>query len=134
MSTLSRFPLSTGANPFFKKDNTHRVLTGDFQTPAFASSIALNLSAFETIIQPATLTGAVTFTANVGDGAASENGPFVGDYVQFLLQSDGTTRTVTFGTGFAVNGTFAVTTGKYGSIGFMFNGTVWVELSRTITA
>ena len=134
MSTLSKFPTSTGANSYFKRDNTLRILTGDLQTPAYAATIALTITSNDTLVQPATLTGAVTFTANVGTGLADDGAPFLGDCLQFLLISDGTTRTATFGTGFAVNGTFAVTTGKYGSIQFIFNGALWVELSRTITA
>lgn len=130
MSTLSRF---TGKP---KDDNTFRVLSGDYQNPAYAANIALAIkqNAFETIVQPGVLTGPVTFSANVGDGTADDAGPFVGDSITFLLVSNGVTQTATFGTGFAVNGAFAVTTGKYGCICFVFNGTVWQEISRTITA
>lgn len=133
MSTLSRFPTSTGANKFFKRDNTFRILTGDYQTPAYASSLAIVANATETLIQQ-TLTGAVTYTVNVGAAAADDNYPFVGDVILFMLQSDSTSRTATFGTGFAVNGTFAVTTAKFATIQFIYNGSVWVEVSRTVTA
>lgn len=123
-------PRFTGAA---NQDNTDRKGLNDFQAPAFAATIALviNPSAKRTLIQPATLTGVVTFSVNVGDAVTP---PYVGDKVDFQLVSDGTTRVVTFGTGFAPNGTLSVTTAKYGSISFVFNGTAWIETCRTVTA
>ena len=128
MSTLAR---TTGAP---NRDNTGANLAYDFQQPAFASTIALVLKKDNTLVQPAQLTGVVTFTANVGTGTADRIPPFVGQRVRFLLQSDGTSRVVTFGTGFAPNGTLSVTTAKFATIGFIFNGTVWQETGRTTTA
>lgn len=130
MSTLSRFPAGSGVFDL-GRDNTDRIKDNRFLTPAYASTIAILPRHALTLVQPATLTGAVTFTAGVG---SSTTPPYVGDEIQFLLVSDGTSRTATFGTGFAPNGTLAVTTAKYGYIDFIFNGTVWQEKSRTITA
>jgi len=135
MSTLARFPIDPNPNPYLKRDHTFRILTGAFQQPAYAATIAVALWAARTVVQPAQLTGAVTFTtASVGDSTADDQGPFVGDEVEFLLVSDSSTRTATFGTGFQPNGTLAVTTGKYAYISFVFNGVVWQEKGRTVTA
>jgi hypothetical protein len=130
MSTLPRL------NGAVNQDNTFSTLMGDYQSPAYAATIALTIKskASKTIVQPATLTGAVTFTANVGDDTADDVAPYVGDEIIFLLVSDGTTRTATFGTGFLPNGTLAVTTAKFASIRFIFNGASWIEMSRTVTA
>ncbi|MEB0264073.1 hypothetical protein, partial [Mucilaginibacter sp. 10I4] len=119
MSTTSRFPTNT-LGSFFKRENTFAALAGDFQTPAFAATIALVIGAqmAKTIIAPVVLTGSVTFTANVDT-------PLIGDRIEFLLTPDGTTRVVTFGTGFASTGPLSVTTGKYASAQFVFNGTIW---------
>ncbi len=127
MSTLARFPGSTGSNPFFKRDNTFRSLTGDFQTPAYAASIALVLSAAKTIVQPALLTGNVTFTANVGNGIADAVGPFAGDVIEFQFTADTTARVVTFGTGFTPNGTLTVAISSTAIIEFKFNGISWLQ-------
>lgn len=112
-------------------DNTERKFTRKRLTPAYAATIALKTDVDRLLVQPATLTGAVTFTINVGD---STHEPFIGQEVEFLLQSDGTTRTATFGSGFAPNGTLAATTAKYAYIKFIFNGTAWQEVCRTVTA
>lgn len=130
MSTLSRF------SGLKNDDNTFRVLSGDYQTPAYAATIALVIKpyAHRTIVNPAVLTGVVTFSTVLGTQAADDNGPFVGDTIQFLLTPDGTTRVVTFGTGFLPNGTLSVTTAKYATISFIFNGTAWIETGRTVTA
>ena len=132
MATTSRFPGNSLTLANEQSDNTSRILTNIFLTPAYAATIAIGTpGAAKIIVQPGTLTGAVTFTAGVG---TSSTPPYVGDEMYFMLVSGGTTETATFGTGFQVNGTFAVTTGKYGTIGFIFNGSYWVETARTVTA
>ncbi|QTE37476.1 hypothetical protein J3L18_31000 [Mucilaginibacter gossypii] len=132
MSSISRF---TGLP---QDDNTDRILKNDFQTPAFAATVAIVVkgSVARTIIKPATLTGVVTFSINVADPLTNDanNGPFVGDGVEFYLTPDGTTRVVTFGTGFLPTGTLSVTTAKYAYIAFRFNGTGWVESGRSVSA
>ncbi len=130
MSTLAR--LSGAKN----SGSTFASLSGNFYTPAFASTIALAVpyQSARAVIQPATLTGAVTFTVALPSAAADDKAPFVGDEIIFLLVSDGTSRTATFGTGFLPNGTLSVTTGKYAYIKFIFNGTAFIETSRTVTA
>lgn len=130
MATTARFTNNTGVINA-GTDNTDRIRDNQFQTPAYASTVTLAVRASFTLVQPAALTGAVTFAINVG---SATTGPYVGDVTMLLLVSDGTTRTATFGTGFAPNGTLAVTTAKYASISFMFNGTAWIETGRTVTA
>ena len=126
MATTARFTDSIG---FIDagKDNTSRILNNQYLTPAYASTIALKPYMAYTLVNPAILTGAVTFTATVV-------APFVGDRMTFLLVSDGTTRTATFGTGFLPTGTLAVTTAKNANISFIFNGTAWIETGRAVTA
>lgn len=130
MATVSRF---TGLP---NKDNTDRIITNDYQAPAFAATIALSISKSKTIVKPAVLTGAVTFTANVVaplTGLAAD-GPFVGDSIEFYFTPDGTSRVVTFGTGFLPTATLSVTTAKFAVIVFKFNGTAWLEVSRAVSA
>lgn len=130
MSTAARY--TNGIGPINEgTDNTDRIRNNQFLQPVFAASIALSVFAAFTLIQPAVLTGVVTFTVNVGD---ANNGPYVGDRIQFLLTPDGTTRVVTFGTGFLPTATLSVTTAKYATISFVFNGTSWIEEGRAVTA
>lgn len=128
MSTTSRFPTNT-LGSFFKRENTFAALAGDFQQPAFASTIALVIGASmaKTIVAPATLTGVVTFTVNVDT-------PLIGDRIEFLFVPDGTTRVVTFGTGFTPTGTLSVTTAKFATAQFVFNGTTWLQEGSAVTA
>lgn len=130
MSTLPRISGAKNA------DNTYASVAGDFQAPAFAANIAILIKqqAAKTLIQPATLTGIVTFTINVGNDAADDVAPYVGDEVSFFLVSDGTSRVVTFGTGFLPTGTLSVTTAKFAHISFKFNGASWIETARSVTA
>lgn len=130
MSTTAR---ATGA---VNRDNTGAVLTNDYQTPAYAATLAPVLKAAFTLIKPGTLTGALTINlATPVVYTDNDTAPFVGDKVRFLLVSDGTSRTVTFGTNMAPTATtFVVTTAKYGSVEFTFNGTIWLETSRSISA
>lgn len=117
-------------------DNTFRSLSKDYQTVAYGATIALvtKQQAHDTLVSVAQLTGNPTLSINVGDDTADDVAPFVGDTLRLLLASDATTRTVTFGTGFASTGTLAVTTGKFASVSFIFNGSVWQETGRTVTA
>lgn len=125
--TTARF---TGAA---NKDNTERIVKNDYQAPAYAASIALAIkpSCAKTLVVLA-LTGALTLTIGVG---TSTTPPYVGDEVTVLAASDGTSRIITFSTGFLPTaGTFSVTTAKHASITFIFNGTGWLEKSRSISA
>lgn len=126
MSTSARF---SGAK---EADNTHRAYQEDYQAPVYAATIALAIkpNAAKTLVAVA-LTGALTVTANVGSATTP---PYLGDRIQFLFTPDGTSRVVTFGTGFLPTGTLSVTTAKYAQASFVFNGTSWIEESRAVTA
>jgi hypoxanthine-guanine phosphoribosyltransferase len=121
MPTTSRF--TPGPN----QDNTFRTVTQDYKTPAFAASIKITTTEQDTLVVPAVLTGAVTFTADV-------TLPYVGDKMRFLLKSDATGRVATFGTGFSSAGTLTLASSKEGYIDFIFNGAAWVEMGRALTA
>ena len=110
------------------QDNTFRVATREYQTPSYAASIAIATNYEYTLVKVAQLTGALTLTIN------ADSTCWVGDEIEFLFSVDGTNRTVTFGTGFAPSATLALTASKYGSATFRFNGTVWVETGREVTA
>jgi hypothetical protein len=132
MSTVSRF------SGLPQDDNTDRVIKNDFQQPAYAATITLLIKGLiaRTIIKPAVLTGAVTFNVNVVDPLSGDalNGPFVGDVIEFYLVADGTSRVVTFGTGFLPTATLSVTTAKYAYAAFKFNGTGWIEIGSAVSA
>lgn len=131
MSTSARYTNNTGVINA-GTDNTDRIRNNQALIGiASTSPIAIVPYASNTLVQPVALTGATTITIGVG---TSTTAPYVGDVVDFLLVSDGTTRTVTFSTGTLPNGTLAVTTAKTASISFMFNGTAWQETRRTVTA
>jgi len=109
------------------EDNTGRVLTHDYKKPAYASTLSVALNASKTFVEPAQLTGAVTINAVVT--SCQEY-----DEAQFIFSADGTNRVVTFGTNFKTSGTVTVTASKYATVKFVFDGTYWLEVSRTITA
>lgn len=126
MATTARFSPGPG------QDNTMRVVTRDYQTPVYAAAITVNTTQEKTLVKVGLLTGALTL--NLGVGSVT-NPPFVGDEVEFLFVADTTQRTVTIGTGAAGSAsTLVVAISKYGSLKFKFNGTVWQETDRTITA
>lgn len=85
---------------------------------------AAQLWAYHSIIKIA-LTGACTLVAPT-------TGVLEDQVIEFRLTSDGTDRTVTYGTGFQAAGTHAIegTGSLTGASQFRFNGTVWVELCR----
>ena len=130
---MSITPRFTGLK---NKDNTDRMIKRGYLAPVYAATLALDALGYNVInayhlINPAALTGAVTITNTVGSAV---DGPQVGDKIEFLLQSDATSRTVTFGTGFLPSGPLVPTTGKYATILFIFNGVAWLESFRTVSA
>jgi len=119
------------SNPRFgitpSDDNTGRVITYSYYNPAYASTIAVapNASSTSYIVQQ--LTGALTLTASTGAALPL-------DKITFVFSSDSTNRVVTFGTGFSSSGTLTVTASKKATASFVYDGTSFVELSRTVTA
>ena len=127
MATTARF---SGAKNI---DNTGRALRIDTQTLTTGATIACTVKpmAAKTFFTCALATATPSVTINVG---TSTTAPFVGDEAVYVLSADGTTRVVTFGTGFTSAGTLSVTASKNATITFVFNGTTWQEVSRAVTA
>lgn len=121
MPNTSRF----GGNEY--RDKSSNSLQNDYQTPAYAASIAIVAKAYNTVVKVDQLTGALSLTIDT-------TVPYVGDKIQFLFAADATNRTVTFSTGFAPSATLAITASKKGSASFTFDGAAWVETGRAITA
>lgn len=127
MSTSARFT-GTAAT-----ENTGNKISKDYQTPAYAASIAITTkdTASDTLVKVAQLTGALTLTAGVG---TSTTPPMVGDRMTILLGTDGTQRIVTLSTGFISSGTVTIPASKFACVEAVFNGTAWQVVSREITA
>lgn len=122
MPNTPRF--TPGAN----QDNTLRASTRDYQATTYASSVAIKTSKDETFVNFASVTGALTLTAVITNA-------YIGDQLAITFTCDATSRTVTFSTNFVVSAsTLVLGISKYGSIQFRFNGTVWVETGRAVTA
>lgn len=130
MSTKARFSNDNTTPIGLGIENTDRILTNSFQTPAYAASININTTASKTLVLVGALTGALSLTAGVGDGT---NAPFVGDKMTFLFTS-ASIEVVTFGTGLLSTGTLSTAAGKTANITFIFNGASWCESHRAITA
>lgn len=127
MPTTARFGLNMPKNA----DNRSANLLNDYQTPAYAASIAIATkpSAASTLVNVSPLTGALTLTADVSSA-------YVGDKLTILLSADNNAggRVVTFSTGFAATAaTLTVGQSLPASISFVFNGTKWLETSRSVT-
>ncbi len=115
-STTPRF----GTKP--SDDNTGRVLTYKYLTPAYAASIAINPSAYSTTVKFGTLTGALTLTSVVASSFATDN-------LKLIFLADGTNRVVTFSTGFSSGGNVTVNAGTTMTVNFTFDGVGWVQNS-----
>lgn len=110
------------------QDNTARTITQDMRSVTYASTLAFVPIAQQNLIQVTQLTGAVTVTIDTTQG-------YVGDTCRLIFAADGTNRTVTFSTGFAVSAsTLVVVASKYGSIDLVWNGVAWQETTRALTA
>mgnify|MGYP000190360730 CR=1 FL=1 len=127
MSTEVRFSGATG------RDNTGAAALHDHQEKAYAASVAITVkdNAAHSTVRIGQCTGALTVTAGVG---TSTTGPKVGDRMTVLLSCDGTGRVVTWSTGFAGPGTLTLVASKKAVASFMFDGTAWLETSRSIGA
>lgn len=94
----------------------------DVQTPAYAATIAATISNQMTIINPATLTGALTLNLTLDQGVKA------GARILFIALSDTTARTTTFGTGFT-SPTLAGVISKTKAIEFVYDGTTFKATS-----
>ncbi len=95
----------------------------DTQTPAYAATLAVTITNQITFLSlAAAMTGALTLNLTI-DSQVKKNAKLVCEFL-----SDGTARTVTFGTGMAV-GTMAGVISKTKMIEFVYDGTIFVPLS-----
>jgi hypothetical protein len=121
----SRIP-TVSTNP--NQDNTGRIVTLDYQAPAYAATISPAITAMKTVVGPIALTGALTFNP-------SKANSFIGDKLTVMF-TNGTAGAlvVTAGANCSTSGTLSVGIGKKGTLSFMFDGTTWVETGRAATA
>lgn len=117
----ARFGIATN------EDNTGRVITHNYLKPAYAATISITPNVSKLYVEPAQLTG--TLTVNAVVTSALEY-----DEVVFIFNSDATARVVTFGTNFKSSGTISVSSSKYATVKFVFDGAYFIEMSRTVTA
>jgi len=91
----------------------------------YASTIACNTDLGEIF---------TTTTVNAtGNTAINVSGGIKGKKITFLITNDATTgKTITFNTGFVANGTLVGTINKTAMVEFVFDGTLWQEISRSI--
>ena len=121
MPNTSRF--TSGAN----QDNTLRAKPQDYQAPAYAATISPKINADFTNINVGQLTGALTFNPDTANA-------YIGDEINVMFLADASARTVTLGANIAATAaTIVVTASKYATLVLRFNGTIWVEASRSIT-
>ena len=114
----------SGAN----QDTTSRVITNDYQAPAYASTISPFITAAKTVIGPIALTGAMTVNPSIANS-------FIGDEITVLFTNGtGGALVVTMGANVSSTGTLSVAAGKKGSITAVFDGATWVEEGRAATA
>lgn len=104
----------TGAN----QDTTGRTITQDYQTPAYAASVALAPKSQLTTVKMGALTGVMTVTADVTI-------PFIGDEMNILFTGDSVDRVVTFTTGFTGLSTITVSGNGYALVKVVYNGVKW---------
>jgi hypothetical protein len=116
-----RYTVIPGSN------NQYAVPTKEIQNPNYAATIALLPTQEQTIVVVKQLTGALTMTSDV-------NTPYAGDTLAVMVQSDGSSRVVTFSTGFTPNGTLTVPSGKEAVAEFIFSdkSQTWLESGRQI--
>lgn len=115
------------------QDNTGRAISFDWQEVAYAASVAITTKQgiSNTTVRIAQATGALSLTVGVGSATTD---PQAGDKLTILASSDGTGRVITFSTGFASAGTLTMVASKKATAEFVFDGTAWVELNRSIGA
>jgi hypothetical protein len=109
------------------QDITGRIITLDYQAPAYATPLSITCTRQLTCINVAQLTGALTINAVVTD-------MYIGDEVTILLATDGTQRVVTLGTNILSSGTVTIPASKTATVKLVFDGTNLRCISREITA
>ncbi len=96
-------------------------MSGEVIALSFADPIACDMDAGTVF----TLTTTADCTINASNGTA-------GQRTTFIITDDATGgHVVTFGTNFKPNGTLTGTAGKTATADFVYDGTIWYEVSRT---
>lgn len=98
----------------------------DIQTPAYAATIAATIQNLMTIIAPAQMTGALTINLTLDQGVKA------GARLLVKALSDGTARTVTWGTGFSNATAMTGVISKTKAIEFVYDGTGFVPTSAGV--
>lgn len=112
-------------------DNKFLFASKEIQSPVYASTIDLAITAEETIVDHAQLTGDLTETVDIANS-------YTGDRLRCLYTTDGSVRTVTFSTNFIADPAVIKDSSQL-IIDFVFMGAVgtsgtWVETSRKVFA
>lgn len=97
----------------------------EIQTPAYAATLEVTVKNQLTIVDVATLSGAITINLAIDDQVRA------GALLQLQLTSDATARTATLGTGFlalAISGTIS----KTKVANFMYDGTQFVPVGAAV--
>lgn len=99
--------------------------TTDHQTPAYAATLAVTVKEDLTILEPATLGGALTVNLTI-DALVMK-----GAKLQLIVTSDASARAITPGTGFLAPA-FNTVSGKKHSQLYIYNGTAFVAAGPQI--
>lgn len=110
-----------------QQDNTGRIITYDYQAPAYAATISPAITAAKTAIGPIALTGALTLNPSIANSQISD------EIVASFTNGTGGALVVTLGANCSVTGTLSVAAGKKGTITLYFDGATWVETGRAAT-
>lgn len=121
MSTSSRFSPSTGLFTA-SSDNTGRVLSNEFLSPLYISSLHITPTKANTIVLISDIAGSMTISIGVG---AANMPPFVGDTMVFILKA-ATDQIISF-----PSGDFPLLSGVAAALYLIFNGSEWLETGRT---
>lgn len=104
-------------------DNKYAVPYKEIKPVSYASTAALTPTQEESTYNFSQLTGDITVST-------TKVFSYTTDRMTCLFTADGSDRTVTFTSNFSENGSLVVPSGGYAVIGFVFNGTNWVESFR----
>jgi hypothetical protein len=115
--------ITSGVN----QDTTGRVITFDYQAPAYAATVSPVITKSKNIIGPIALTGALTFNPSIANSNIGD------EMIVIFTNGTGGSLTVTTGANISSIGTLAVTAGKKGTINLVFDGATWVETGRAAT-
>jgi hypothetical protein len=97
----------------------------DVQTKAKAAVISISVANTSTIVTVAQLDAAATINLDIDSETPA------GSELTIITESDGTARTVTFGTGFTSKALSGTISKKNASL-FVYNGSTFINVSNTL--